>query len=329
METHSTIGASLHRHSKPTRKHSSSRRRILKHKRSWRHLPDTWPFCGSSRCLRTDSSLASRQRRRLQQSWLCVRQTRKSNGVDQCVEKRCPVEPNDAIAFNNLGATLYKAGRYQEALEAFNNAVRLAPNDADALNNLGAVFYVLEQYARALDSFQKAVAAKADSADAHYNLGNAYYMTGRHREATAAYRRAIQLNRDYVEARTNLGSLLISLGDLSGAIAELQESIRLRAGNPVAHNNLGYAYVKLGETLDRTAANQYLRQAVAAYQEALRLKPDYVKAQNNLGAAYNKLGQYQEAAEVLHARRVRSPIFLKRITTSVPRFITAGSSRKQ
>ena len=68
---------------------------------------------------------------------------------------------------------------------------------------------------------------------------------------------------------------MISLGDLSGAIAELQESIRLRAGNPVAHNNLGYAYVKLGETLDRTAANQYLRQAVAAYQEALRLKPDH------------------------------------------------------
>ena len=177
---------------------------------------------------------------------------------------------NDAIAFNNLGASLYKAGRYQEALDAFNNAVRLAPNDADALNNLGAVLYVLEQYPRALDSFQKAVAAKADSADAHYNLGNAYYMTGKHREATVAYRRAIQLRSDYVEARTNLGSLLISLGDLRGAIAELQESIRLRAGNPVAHNNLGYAYVKLGETLDRAAANQYLRQAVAAYQEALR-----------------------------------------------------------
>ena len=152
------------------------------------------------------------------------------------------LDPNDADAFNNLGASLYNARRYREASEAFQNAVRLTPNDADVLNNLGAVYYVLEQYDRALESFQKATAANPSSADAQYNLGNAYYMSGRNQEAAAAYRKAIQLNPGYAEAITNLGSLLIST-DPRGAVAELKESLRLRPNNPVANNNLGYAYL--------------------------------------------------------------------------------------
>jgi len=100
---------------------------------------------------------------------------------------------------------------------------------------------------------------------------------------------------------------LISLNDLQGATSELLQSIKLRPGNPVAYNNLGYAYVKMGETLDRTAAVQYLHQAVDAYKEALRLKPDYVKALNNLGAVYYVLQQYDFALDSFQKATAAKP----------------------
>ena len=63
------------------------------------------------------------------------------------------LKPDDAIAFNNLGASFYKAGRYPEAIEASTKAVRLNPKDPEALNNLGAVYYITEQHQKALENF--------------------------------------------------------------------------------------------------------------------------------------------------------------------------------
>ena len=49
------------------------------------------------------------------------------------------IAPQDALARNNLGVALAKAGRLDEARDALRRAVSLNPTIAEAINNLGCV----------------------------------------------------------------------------------------------------------------------------------------------------------------------------------------------
>jgi len=46
------------------------------------------------------------------------------------------LNPNSALAHNNLGVVLYLLNRYEEAEEEFREALRLKPNLDDAHDNL-------------------------------------------------------------------------------------------------------------------------------------------------------------------------------------------------
>ena len=56
------------------------------------------------------------------------------------------IDPDFAIACNNLGATLQKMGRHQEALEEYREAIRIDPNYKVAKNNIRALHIKLGQY---------------------------------------------------------------------------------------------------------------------------------------------------------------------------------------
>lgn len=63
--------------------------------------------------------------------------------------------PNDKV-YNNLGVTLCKLGRYEEALEVF----KKSGDEAAAYNNLGYVFMSEGKNKQAIDAFEKALEIK-------------------------------------------------------------------------------------------------------------------------------------------------------------------------
>ena len=54
------------------------------------------------------------------------------------------INPSDAETQNNLGQAHFKAGKYQEALKDFREAVRLKPGYAEAHFNLGVTYVALK-----------------------------------------------------------------------------------------------------------------------------------------------------------------------------------------
>ena len=67
-----------------------------------------------------------------------------------------------------------------------------------AYDNLG-------RYQDALAAYQQAIRLKPDRAEAYYNLGVTYGDLGRRHEEIAAYQQAIRLKPDYAAAHNNLG----------------------------------------------------------------------------------------------------------------------------
>lgn len=112
------------------------------------------------------------------------------------------------------GREAYTAGRYEDALSAFEEAKKERPNDPAVEFNRGDALMKLGRY----DEAQRAFQSVADTPNqpelrqkATYNLGNVHAMTGNTREALKAYRRALTMDPSDAQARHNYEVLLRNL----------------------------------------------------------------------------------------------------------------------
>jgi CHAT domain-containing protein/tetratricopeptide (TPR) repeat protein len=245
------------------------------------------------------------------------------------------IDPNLAVAHNNLGIVLARQGRLQEAADAYREAIRLDPNLANAYNNLAEVLQDLGQPQEA-DQAQaqaSAILSNANSANVvdYINLGRALGNQGKHEEAIAAYELAIEINPTLGTTHNNLGNSLRSLERLEEAAEAYRRAIELTPTLVVAYNNLGFVLTELGrpeearEVYDRVNAidprlialrdpesataedynilGRVLRsqnrreEAIAAYTRAIALDDQFAAAYNNRGVAYAELGQIDSAIE--------------------------------
>jgi tetratricopeptide (TPR) repeat protein len=112
------------------------------------------------------------------------------------------------------GRQAYDAGRYEDALSAFEEARKERPNDPAVEFNRGDALMKLGRLNDAKQAFQSVADANGRpdlKQKAQYNLGNVYAATGDTREALKAYRRALTLDPSDVQARHNYEVLLRNL----------------------------------------------------------------------------------------------------------------------
>ncbi len=109
------------------------------------------------------------------------------------------------------GNARYGFKRYEEALVAYNQAIRLDPNYDVAYHNKGHVLHALKRDGEALTAYDQAIRLNPDYADAYHNKGNALYDLDRYEEALAAYDQATRLDPNDATAYNNNGLSLQAL----------------------------------------------------------------------------------------------------------------------
>lgn len=203
---------------------------------------------------------------------------------------------DDGFAHYGLGVGLSRMGRDDQAITAYREAIRLLPRHADAHYGLAVVMERTGQAEAAIRSYREVIQLRRDDALAHYGLGVNYGRTEQNEAAVDALREAIRLKPDLADAHYHLGRAYERLGQLAQAVAAYREVIRLRPQDVLAYYSLGLAYGKQGED----------EQAATALREAIRLKPDHAEAYYTLGVVYGRMGQYEPAiAAYREALRLR------------------------
>ncbi|HAD11049.1 MAG TPA: hypothetical protein DCF33_01290 [Saprospirales bacterium] len=101
------------------------------------------------------------------------------------------------------GNSLAPLGRMNEAIEAYNAALRLNPNYADAINNTGNAYASMGKFPEALAAFDKAIQLKPDAPNYRCNRGMAKNASGDRAGACADWQQAAQVG--YATAQTLLG----------------------------------------------------------------------------------------------------------------------------
>ena len=123
-----------------------------------------------------------------------------------------------ADAWNNEGVALYKQGKYNEAIEACDEALILDPNNIAAWFNKGLALRKLGKYNEAIEAYDEALMLDPSDAEAWNSIGIALDDQGYYEDAIEAYNEALGLDPNYVTARQNKDIALKNLSRLDEAV---------------------------------------------------------------------------------------------------------------
>ncbi|MCG9895314.1 MAG: tetratricopeptide repeat protein [Fimbriimonadaceae bacterium] len=204
----------------------------------------------------------------------------------------------------NIGVLRMMDGRYEEAVTAYRNAVRLgAGNPAStrfALNNLGFCLEKLGRHAESAEAYAQASDLEPGNGTFARNAGLAFTRASqaaasaddrsRLSSRAAVYlKRAKDAGMEIAGSDAGNAQALVEAGRLDEAKKMLEQAVEVNPNDPNLWFNLG---VVNGRLEDRAGAEK-------AYREVLRIRPDDGDALKNLGIVLIDSGRTAEAIETL------------------------------
>lgn len=268
--------------------------------------------------------------------------TRKANhegavrayGTAVDIARELPEESRHQLrnALVGLGRSCELAGRYDRALEAYEEALIYAPGDTELLTGVGNVYFRQGRLDEAEASYQRALAQDSTHTVARYNVALVYARTGRYDEA-------LELFADNPAADRRLEGALegstVSAVDRSKtrSIAAYRARLGRMGGTPPPDGRqgrrpsqplpyihvMGVAYYEQGAYYEAMQAfeqalaedpgladthlyigNIHARQnrhaaAIDAYEKAVDADGEFVEAYNNLGSMYANVDRTEDA----------------------------------
>jgi tetratricopeptide (TPR) repeat protein len=218
-------------------------------------------------------------------------------------------DPTFIAGYNALGRALVSAKKTDEGIEKYGQAIRLMPDSSVAFRNRAVAYRDSGRYQLAVEDFEQASRLKA-TAEIFFDLAYAYEYLQDFGPALAvkaikAYDEALRLRQDDSWALNNRCYLKALRGDGAAALADCDRALQLRQSYQT-YDSRGFAYLRLGRFDD--AIKDYdkaLKIEVQAYslfgrglarrangerdrgdadiEEALRLDPDIEKKMRKFG----------------------------------------------
>ena len=151
------------------------------------------------------------------------------------------VLPDTDAVYNVIGVTLLRKARYDEAADAFREALKRRADSVDANRNLGTALAATGHVPEAIEQLRRATELAPDNGGAHYELGNLLLTRHEFTPAAAAFRLAIRTMPDFAPAHNSLGIALASLGDMNLAVEQFQQAVALDPESGEWRRNLASA----------------------------------------------------------------------------------------
>jgi len=154
-----------------------------------------------------------------------------------------------AMSEHIKGCKYYEDGKYKEAIEAFNKALKVSSEYAEVFNGLGLAYIELGNFKRrpeaykgerekakgdfdnAIEDFKEAIRLDQNYAEAFNNLGRAYLTRGEKGDVEQAienYDIAIGINPDYADAFNNRSIAYYIKGDLKQSREDHNKALKLK-----------------------------------------------------------------------------------------------------
>ena len=185
------------------------------------------------------------------------------------------------------GERLIREGKYVDAADKLETAVRELPQNAQAWNHLGLAYHYAGSYKKAGQSYQQALQRDRNLASARYNLGSLELEQGNFPAAIDSLTTYVSLQNQSVGGWLKLATAQLRLGmtttgaeknrQLEGARRSFENVLRL-AASPEAYNGLGIILIQRNKP----------REAAAQFSAAIQQRPGYAPAILNLAILHHQ-----------------------------------------
>ncbi len=186
------------------------------------------------------------------------------------------LDPQAAIAHQQLGMTAAAGGNYYLAKEELTRASELDPLNANTHITLGVTYKGMSQYDNARTEFEKAVQLDPRNYGALFQLGAMYASSGKNDLAAQTFQKVVELNPGSAAAHNNLGSSLSMTGRYREAIGQFEKALALSPNMASSHYGMGMALYNMRE----------YPASIAELKQALSLNPSYADAKTKIQLAY-------------------------------------------
>jgi tetratricopeptide (TPR) repeat protein len=197
------------------------------------------------------------------------------------------IAPSFVRALVGLGRSYLFLNRYQEAAQAFEDALRndTTHEEKDAYKDLADVYVLLDKPEAAILVGRRLVAALPNDEDSYEALAGIYDKTGRFETALETLKNGLEILPQSESLFGDLGLLYFGHGKYEEAIAELRRAVDAHPNFSSLYYFMGLAYTEMNRT----------KEAIEVLQQAVRLKPAYDGYHFDLGKAYLAIGDRPSA----------------------------------
>ena len=219
--------------------------------------------------------------------------------------------------------SLFKEGKYKEAIDAFSSVLETEPDNADVYNNMGVAYSCVGDTERAEKAYIRAIELDPELAQAYINLSDLYYKAGDLASAVGTLQRGSYELEDNLAIAHLLARVYIEDQRWDDAIEELERVLDGEPENYDAYYDLGHVYFELGDyesAIDNFEnvmayennqnnellyyalaqayeANNQIDKAISNYLKAIAVNDKFTLAYKKVGILFLARNDYEDAIE--------------------------------
>lgn len=198
-----------------------------------------------------------------------------------------PAGPNRVNAQRMIGRLLTQARKYDEAAQAYQEALKMDPDNPEIILNAAALAAARNDRGGYRAHLAKLVALKPDNLQHRQELAQAFQDDGQNAQAKAQYLEILKLWPEDDQSRLRLIAFLEKTKDRQALVRQYAELSQRRPQDKVVAYNLG-ALLFERKDWDRAAE---------AFKKVLALDPDDLEAREYLLVTYQNKRSHQDILE--------------------------------
>ena len=235
---------------------------------------------------------------------LCKRELGEYENAITAFQGALKENPQDVRINRDLAQSFHKAAQYEKAEEVYKLLTQLTPEDEIFYyRTILSMYNEAKMHDKAIEAAKAIIKLDPNNADAVYNLGYMYFILKKYSEAIQTFKSALVLRPNFEYAYANIGNCSFQIKNYSQALWAYEKLVEIAPENSDAWFNMAVSYMQL----------KRYNNALKALKKTIELRPNYAIAYYNMAVVYMNLRDNYSARDVYKQLTKIDPAWAKKL----------------